>query len=161
MHFSIPNQTFVIFREWRVISIRDVGGSCLAVLALAVLYECVKGIHVTSLTRLKNWNYSWNDTLPKKMFYIFVKRVHIITQFAKTFLFLAELFFAYFLMLIAMTYNTWLFVAVVIGRGLGYFLVTPLVDTYASREETGDYSDTRDSLLTRRKRHPLIKGADI
>ena len=90
----------------------------------------------------------------------FPYRVDLITQFAKTVLFLAELFFAYFLMLIAMTYNTWLFVAVVIGRGLGYYLVTPLVDAYISREETGDYSDTRDSLLTR-KRHPLIKGADI
>lgn len=92
----------------------------------------------------------------------FVFRVDLITQFAKTFLFLAELLFAYFLMLIAMTYNTWLFVAVVIGRGLGYYLVTPLVDTYISSEENEDYSENRRNLLSaRRKRHPLIRGADI
>ena len=84
------------------------------------------------------------------------------TQFVKTCLFLAELSFAYFLMLIAMTYNTWFFVAVVIGRGMGYYVVTPLIDTYTSREETADYSDIqRDSLSIRRKRYPLIQGADI
>lgn len=65
-------------------------------------------------------------------------------------------------MLIAMTYNTWLFVAVVIGRGMGYYVVTPLIDTYYTGEETADCSDIqRDSLSIRRKRHPLIQGADI
>ena len=34
----------------------DICGSFLAVLALAVLYECVKGIHVRS--RQKNWELS-------------------------------------------------------------------------------------------------------
>lgn len=75
---------------------------------------------------------------------------------------MAELSFVYFLMLIAMTYNTWLFVAVVIGRGMGYYVVTPLIDTYYRREETADYNDIqRDSLSLRRKRYPLIQGADI
>ena len=55
-------------------------------------------------------------------------------QLSKTCLFVAELSFAYFLMLIAMTYNTWLFVAVVIGRGLGYYLVTPLIGSYIEDE---------------------------
>ena len=91
----------------------------------------------------------------KLMFSTFPFRLDFITQFSKTCLFLAELAFAYFLMLIAMTYNTCFFVAVVIGRGLGYYLVTPLIDTYINREETGDYSDIR------RKRQPLINDADI
>ena len=94
--------------------------------------------------------------------FIFHIRLDLITQFAKTCLFVAELSFAYFLMLIAMTYNTWLFVAVVIGRGMGYYVVTPLIDTYYNEEETADYSDIRrDSLSLRRKRYPLIQGADI
>ncbi|XP_020626943.1 probable low affinity copper uptake protein 2 [Orbicella faveolata] len=154
MHFSIPNHTFVIFREWKVTSIRDIGGSFVAVLALAVLYECVKGIHIKS--RQKNWE------LSEKTFNIIVKKLNLITQIAKTCLFVAELSFAYFLMLIAMTYNTWLFVAVVIGRGMGYYVVTPLIETYYRREETADYSDIqRDYLSLRRKRYPLIQGADI
>lgn len=153
MHFSVPDQTFVIFREWKVTSIRDIGGSFLAVLALAVLYECVKGVHIKS--RQNNWE------LTEKTFNIAVKKLHLIRQLAKTCLFVVELSFAYFLMLIAMTYNTWLFVAVVIGRGMGYYVMTPLIDTYY-REETADYSDIqRDSLSIRRKRHPLIQGADI
>ena len=33
-------------------------------------------------------------------------------------------------MLVAMTYNVWLFLAVVIGCGLGYFLATPFMQYY-------------------------------
>ena len=58
---------------------------------------------------------------------------------------MAELSFAYFLMLIAMTYNTWFFVAVVIGRGLGYYLVTPLIGSHIEIDEIDyhGYSDLR------------------
>lgn len=92
----------------------------------------------------------------------FYFRLNLIREFAKTCLSVVELSFAYFLMLIAMTYNTWLFVAVVIGRGMGYYVVSPLIDTYYTREETADYNDIQqDSLSIRRKRHPLIQGADI
>lgn len=77
-------------------------------------------------------------------------RSEAFTQFLKMCLFMAELSFAYFLMLITMTYNTWLFIAVVIGRGLGFYLVTPLMISYEGREETGDYIDiSMDSLSTR------------
>lgn len=84
-------------------------------------------------------------------------------QFSETCLFVTELAFAYFLMLISMTYNASLFAAVVIGRGMGYYLTTPLVDTYITKgEKTGDYSDfRRSSKSTLRKREPLIKGTDI
>lgn len=95
-------------------------------------------------------------------FLLFIFRLHLIRQLAKTCLFVVELSFAYFVMLIAMTYNTWLFVAVVIGRGMGYYVVTPLIDKYYTREETAHSSETQwDSLSIRRKRHPLIQGADM
>ena len=79
-------------------------------------------------------------------------------------MFVAELAFAYFLMLVTMAYNTWLFVAVVIGRGLGYYLVTPLIGSRHGSDETDyhGYSDVlQDPPLTRRKRTPLISAADI
>lgn len=87
----------------------------------------------------------------------------LVMQFSETCLFVTELAFAYFLMLISMTYNASLFAAVVIGRGMGYYLTTPLVDTYITEsEKTGDYSDfRRSSKSTLRKREPLIKGTDI
>lgn len=62
-------------------------------------------------------------------------RSNVSIQFSKTCLFVSELSFAYFLMLVAMTYNTWLFVAVVIGRGLGYYLVTPLIGSRIDSDE--------------------------
>jgi len=64
--------------------------------------------------------------MKKNIFFGFC-RSQVSIQISKTCLFVAELTFAYFLMLIAMTYNTWLFMAVVIGRGLGYYFVTPLI----------------------------------
>ncbi|CAH3038358.1 unnamed protein product, partial [Pocillopora meandrina] len=128
----------------RILIFSGVSGSIVAVLALAVLYECAKGLHVYLRSRLQNQNERTNVT--KRRIY----RSEAFTQFLKTCIFMAELSFAYFLMLITMTYNTWLFIAVVIGRGLGFYLVTPLMISYEGREETDDYIDiSMDSLSTR------------
>ena len=48
----------------------------------------------------------------------------------RTFLYLVQFLVGYFLMLVAMTYNVWLFLAVVIGCGIGYFLATPFMECY-------------------------------
>ena len=45
-------------------------------------------------------------------------RVHII----QTVLHMLQVTISYFLMLIVMTYNVWLFIAVILGAGTGYFL---------------------------------------
>lgn len=145
-------------------SASDVGGSFLAVFALAVLYECFKGLHVTLKQRFKTRSYRGSTTS------VLASRIHtaikcrdLVMQFSETCLFVTELAFAYFLMLISMTYNASLFAAVVTGRGMGYYLATPLVDTYITKsEKSGDYSDfRRNSQSTLRKREPLIKGTDI
>lgn len=163
MHFSEGFQTFVIVREWKITSSGDVGGSFLAVFALAVLYECFKGLHCTLQQRLRNRSYRSTTSVLKTRVHTFIKCRDLVTQFSKTCLFVTELAFAYFLMLVAMTYNTSLFVAVVTGRGVGYFLATPLVNTYIiSDKEGSDYRKyRRDSQSTIRKREPLLKGTDI
>lgn len=159
MYFSTDNNhTILMFREWKATSIGAISGSFVAVVALAVLYECLKGLNVTLRVHL---NCQSENSLTNKI-YNLLSRLEIITQFSKTCLFVTELSFAYFLMLIAMTYNTWFFVAVVIGRGLGYFLVTPLIGSHIDSKETGVYyAVSRDFSLTRRKRQPLIDSADI
>lgn len=43
-------------------------------------------------------------------------------HFLQTFLHMVQMVISYFLMLIFMTYNTWLCIAVVLGAGVGYFL---------------------------------------
>ena len=56
-----------------------------------------------------------------------------IGHFVLTLLHLVQMTLAYFLMLIVMTYNSWLCGAVILGSTVGYFLVgwrkTTLVDT--------------------------------
>lgn len=77
-------------------------------------------------------------------------------------LFVGEISFAYFLMLIAMTYNTCFFGAVVIGRGFGYYLITPLTGYLTDSDDTRDYhAVSQDSPLTRRKRQPLVESEDV
>lgn len=41
----------------------------------------------------------------------------------------------YFLMLVAMTYNLWLFVAIVLGVGLAYLVFVPLLERYMYNED--------------------------
>ena len=45
----------------------DISGSLVAVLALAVLYECLKGLHVTLRSYMK-WR--WQDPLSNSIIYI-------------------------------------------------------------------------------------------
>ena len=53
----------------------------------------------------------------------------------KTCLYFVQFLVGYFLMLVAMTYNVWLFLAVIIGCGLGHFLATPLIEYYFNRNK--------------------------
>ena len=77
-------------------------------------------------------------------------RSEAFTRILKTCLFMAELSFAYFLMLITMTCNIWLFIAVVIGRGSGFYLVSPLISSYVGSEETDDCIGISINLLSTR-----------
>ena len=52
-----------------------------------------------------------------------------------TLLYMLHFLIGYFLMLIAMTYNVWLFLAVVLGCGIGYFLIDPCVEYYFSQHK--------------------------
>ena len=48
----------------------------------------------------------------------------------KTCFYFVQFIVGYFLMLVAMTYNMWLFLAIVLGCGSGYFLANPLIQLY-------------------------------
>ena len=89
-------------------------------------------------------------------------RRKVLKELSNPFLYVVQLSVGYFLMLVTFTYNTWLFMAVEIGHGLGFYLVTPLVIAYSGRERIASYDHIRkDLLLVRRKRQPLIRNADI
>lgn len=68
----------------------------------------------------------------------------MIDHLKKTFLFLIQFLVGYFLMLVAMTYNVWLFLAVITGCGLGHFLTVRYMEHYFSRckHATGEAFDS-------------------
>ena len=91
-----------------------------------------------------------------------LSRVGMVKQCSNTCLFVTELCLANFLMLVAMTYNTWFFLAVVIGRGLGYYLITPLIASHDNSEETGDYcSISPNSQRRKQEDQPLVQNTDV
>ncbi|XP_022787860.1 probable low affinity copper uptake protein 2 [Stylophora pistillata] len=148
--------------SFEILTSSGIVGSFVAVIALAVLYECLKGIHTIlkayrkkeDPSRIPQWNTEHRDGLNK--------RQKVLTEFSNTCLYVVQLSVGYFLMLVTYTYNTYLFMAVVIGHGLGYYLISPLVIAYSKREEIGDYYHIRrDLLFVRRKRQPLITNTDI
>ena len=88
------------------------------------------------------FSFSWT----KNIYNFQVRSPH--SAFKNESFFITELSFAFFLMLITMTCNTWLFIAVVIGRGLGFYLVSPLIKSYVGSAETDDCIDISINLLT-------------
>lgn len=51
-----------------------------------------------------------------------------------TLLYMFQFLVGYILMLFAMTYSVWLFLAVVLGCGVGYYLVNPLMERCFSQQ---------------------------
>lgn len=89
-------------------------------------------------------------------------RRKVLKELSNTFFYVVQLSVGYFPMLVTFTHNTWLFMAVTISHGLGFYLVTPLLIAYSEREDIGSYHHIRkDLLLVRRKRQPLKRNADI
>ena len=98
-----------------------------------------------------NMSLFWGNTFffpshERKTYNFQVRSPH--SAFKNESFFITELSFAFFLMLITMTCNTWLFIAVVIGRGLGFYLVSPLIKSYVGSAETDDCIDISINLLT-------------
>ena len=100
--------------------------------------------HVPFLRQYVFFSFSWT----KNIYNFQVRSPH--SAFKNESFFITELFFAFFLMLITMTCNTWLFIAIVIGRGLGFYLVSPLIKSYVGSAETDDCIDISINLLTTR-----------
>lgn len=71
----------------------------------------------------------------KETFLFFFHRFEITSHLKGTLLYMFQFLVGYFLMLVAMTYNVWLFLAVVVGCGIGFFLVDPSFEYYFSQHK--------------------------
>ena len=92
-------------------------------------------------------------------FVLYICRI-IQNQVLKTLFYVLNMVASNLLMLVAMTYNTWLFLAIVIGCGMGYFLVTPLYNSWYSTERrplechAGTDNTAREPLAPSRTQEP-------
>ncbi|XP_074655102.1 high affinity copper uptake protein 1-like isoform X4 [Tubulanus polymorphus] len=136
MFFHVGIKEHVLFEQWYIQSVGAMVGSCIAIFILACLYEGLKVLreyllrkHVVAI-RYSAYDMpastsgssreamvmetQQNGSIKHKM----ISWPHIL----QTMLHILQIVISYFLMLIFMTYNVWLCIAVVLGAGTGYFL---------------------------------------
>ncbi|XP_031841160.1 high affinity copper uptake protein 1 [Nomia melanderi] len=115
MSFHIGENEIILFDEWHVVDWQGLGWSMLGIILLVTIYEGLKSyrdhlyIETARLSRL---------TSKKSRTTLLFSKVH----FIQTVTHVIQLIIGYFLMLIFMTYNFWLCLAVAIGTALGYWL---------------------------------------
>uniref|UniRef100_A0A069DP13 Copper transport protein n=1 Tax=Panstrongylus megistus TaxID=65343 RepID=A0A069DP13_9HEMI len=126
-HFGL-NET-ILFSFWETSSAEGLIGSMIGIFFLALLYEGLK--YFREFLFWKNYSSLQYRTVqgpsPKPNAEESNTRVVKPSLFSKhhilqTFLHIIQVFVSYLLMLIFMTYNVWLCIAVVLGAAAGYFL---------------------------------------
>ncbi|XP_067017462.1 protein SLC31A2-like isoform X4 [Acropora muricata] len=120
MTFSITEEVRILLRQWKVTSFNGLSGSMMAVLALAVLYECFN-----SYQRYLNLSDSKIRTSQATSKYKRTKDCVL-----RTLSFALRYTLGYLLMLVVGTFDVMLFVSIVVGAGIGYFLSDPLCTCY-------------------------------
>ncbi|KAJ7339558.1 hypothetical protein OS493_005959 [Desmophyllum pertusum] len=140
--FHVSTEGILLFQDWRLNSTTVLFGACLSTFLITALYEGLKMFRQWLVSRplrllIKNiWqSRSTSEDIPdnedassnKETLQQHAVRyprqsrrwrseIHIL----QTFLHMLQVFMGYVLMLIVMTYNTWLGVAVLAGAGVGY-----------------------------------------
>ncbi|KAK2508285.1 hypothetical protein MC885_007908 [Smutsia gigantea] len=134
MHFIFSDEVVLLFDFWNVHSPAGMALSVLVVLLLAVLYESIKvgkakllnqalvsmaiptGLQLTEET---DENSSGSDLPPTAKWFL--------CHFSQSLIHVAQVVIGYFMMLAVMSYNTWIFLGVVLGSAVGYYLAYPLL----------------------------------
>ncbi|KAM8871946.1 protein SLC31A2 isoform 1-T1 [Synchiropus picturatus] len=149
MTFEVSNNVTLLFDFWEVHSAAGMAVSVIVVLLLTVFYEILKVWRVwlstnsmmhrsqtpPPYTRSSSIQTDTNSVLesdaplaPKEQSSFFPKtRNSWLLHVVQTLLHLLQVVLGYMLMLCVMSYNTWIFLGVVLGSVLGYFLAFPLI----------------------------------
>ncbi|XP_078362259.1 protein SLC31A2-like [Oculina patagonica] len=130
MSFVASENVTILFKGWKVSTIGGLVGSCIAVIVIAVFFEGLKSYKGHRHKPCKKNN----ETTPLiRQPHRIQNRFQVTDHLKKTLLYVVQFLVGYFLMLVAMTYNVWLFLAVVVGCGIGFFLATPCLEYYSER----------------------------
>lgn len=128
MYFHTGVDEVVLFKQWSITTVGGLLGSMVGIFLLAVIYEGLKYLrehlfkrYVSSIqfSTVAVTGESGRVTQVHK-----VERHHMMSwpHAVQTLLHIVQIVLSYFLMLIFMTYNVWLCLAVVLGAGVGYFI---------------------------------------
>lgn len=138
-HFSHTVPGGLLIREWGIQSVGDLVGAVVAVFLLAILYEGLKTLREYLIyVDLKHWqdhkksrrqfdlqdekhSLIVSESVERKKgfkYYSISLSMHIL----QSILHIVQVGYGYVLMLVAMTYNVWLFLALIFGAGVGYLI---------------------------------------
>ncbi|XP_026513112.1 probable low affinity copper uptake protein 2 [Terrapene carolina triunguis] len=137
MYFYFSDKVVLLFDFWNVHTPAGMVLSVLVVLLLAALYEAIK-ISKTKLlcqtilaipttlsqeslgepeTGSVNSNLGQQNTTSKRWF---------LYHISQSLLHVAQVVIGYLVMLVVMSYNTWIFLGVIVGSALGFYLAYPV-----------------------------------
>ncbi|KAL4219523.1 hypothetical protein ACF0H5_022101 [Mactra antiquata] len=150
MFFHSGKCEYILFETLRTTDVGSMVGACIAVFALAVIYEGLKVLREMLLQKSmitanryavsngtssqdtmvvsnknvgdsQNGGMKSNKTKPNKNV---ASCIHMMScgHFTQTLLHMIQVFISYCLMLVFMTYNAWLCISVILGAGIGYFM---------------------------------------
>ncbi|KAG9438121.1 high affinity copper uptake protein 1 isoform X1 [Apis mellifera carnica] len=115
MSFHIGENEVILFDEWHPVDWQGLGWSMVGVILIASIYEGIKNyrdhLYINTTRLWKNKEINNRGTL-------LFSKIH----FLQTIIHVVQLVIGYCLMLIFMTYNIWLCIAVAFGTALGYWL---------------------------------------
>lgn len=126
MFFHTGNCEYILFEGLQTKSVAGMVGACIVIFCLAVLYEGLKVLREYLLKRalVSGSKYQEVTIGTKGLSDPQVKsRLSMISgsHLTQTLLHVIQVFVSYCLMLVFMTYNVWLCIAVLLGAGAGYF----------------------------------------
>ncbi|RZC43215.1 high affinity copper uptake protein 1 [Asbolus verrucosus] len=137
MSFHTGYQETVLFDQWKFSTVGGLIGSMIGIFFMAALYEGLKYYREFLFWKTYNALQYRAVTIPEKgvvsednqIVHMVGEVIHkqpptmlSLMHFYQTALHMIQMVLSYFLMLIFMTYNVWLCLAVVVGAGVGYFL---------------------------------------
>ncbi|KAI8750790.1 high affinity copper uptake protein 1 [Biomphalaria glabrata] len=131
MYFHTGIMEYVLFESCMTSTAGGMVGACFIIFFVAVLYEGLKYLREVLLQRTMTPASYAEARLPagssteQMVMHVgpsVMNRMLSTGHFLQTFLHIVQVFISYCLMLVFMTYNVWLCLAVILGAGLGYFL---------------------------------------
>jgi len=144
MYFHGGYDEVILFDFWRVSTIGGLVGSMIGCFLMGVLYEGIKSyrehwmngaFHAVSYNQMNSQRKSpsneqtesggtsrGDNVSDQGSIKVIETKMFSIPHIVLTILHMVQMTLAYFLMLIVMTYNSWLCAAVIFGSTLGYFL---------------------------------------